>query len=112
MKVKLHRIIYILMAMGLLIMSALPLANATADAGGPTVTINQAATQADPTNEAPIVFEVVFSEPVRYFGDAGDVDFTGSTRPGDLTYTVAPPLFRFQFYKHLHNKCIWYDGHW
>ena len=33
----------------------------------PTVTINQAATQADPTTTAPIAFTVVWSEPVTDF---------------------------------------------
>ena len=36
----------------------------TIDKTAPTVTINQAATQADPTSTAPIKFTVVFSEPV------------------------------------------------
>ena len=34
------------------------------DAPAPTVTINQAVGQADPTNGSPINFTVVFSEPV------------------------------------------------
>ena len=36
----------------------------TYDVTPPTVTINQAAAQADPTNASPINFTVVFSEPV------------------------------------------------
>ena len=35
----------------------------TFDATAPTVTINQAAGQADPTNSSPINFTAVFSEP-------------------------------------------------
>src|SRR5207249_1054612 len=62
----------------------------------PTVTINQAAGQADPTSTAPITFTAVFSEAVSGFtgsdvvigGTAGGtktVDVTG----GPSTYTVA-----------------------
>jgi hypothetical protein len=57
------------------------------DATAPTVTINQAAGQADPTNASPINFTVVFSEPVTGFA-AGDVSFTGSTVGGTLVATV------------------------
>ena len=44
----------------------------TYDTTAPTVTINQAAGQADPTNASPINFTVVFSEPVTGFA-TGDV---------------------------------------
>ena len=64
----------------------------------PTVTINQAADQADPSNASPIDFTVVFSEAVSDFA-AGDVTLSGTagattavvTNPsGDLmTYNVA-----------------------
>jgi hypothetical protein len=43
----------------------------------PTVTINQAAGQADPTKTSPINFTVVFSEPVSDFATA-DVTLTGT----------------------------------
>ncbi len=89
MKTKLHRAIHILMAMGLLFMSVLPLTSAAAEEVAYSHHQQAAARANQPTK--PIVFEVVFSEPVRYFGDAGDIDFTGSTRPADLTYTVEPP---------------------
>ena len=56
----------------------------------PTVTINQAATQADPTNISPINFTVVFGQPVGDFL-TGDVDFTGSTTGGTLLGTVTNP---------------------
>ncbi|MGC1376872.1 MAG: choice-of-anchor Q domain-containing protein, partial [Anaerolineales bacterium] len=46
----------------------------------PTVTINQAAGQADPTNAAPILYTAVFSEPVVGF-DPSDINVTG-TAPG------------------------------
>ena len=53
----------------------------------PTVTINQAQAQADPTSATPIVFTVVFSEPVTGFANA-DVSFTGSTAGGTLAAAV------------------------
>lgn len=54
-----------------------------------TVTINQAASQADPTSASPINFTVVFSSPVTGFGDApGDVSL-GGTASGTLTATVS-----------------------
>ena len=40
-------------------------------AQGPSVTINQAAAQADPTLNSPILFDVVFSAPVTGFTGAG-----------------------------------------
>ena len=49
----------------------------TWDVTAPTVTINQAGGQADPTNTSPINFTVVFSEPVTGFTDA-DVTLSGS----------------------------------
>ena len=50
---------------------------ASADTTAPTVTINQAGGQADPTNASPINFTVVFSEPVTGFA-GGDVTLTGT----------------------------------
>jgi hypothetical protein len=84
------------------------------DVTAPTVTIDQAAGQADPTSDLPIRFSVVFSEPVTGFddpatdlvvnapagavatiGDAGDADATtytvtisGLTADGDVVVTV------------------------
>ena len=49
----------------------------TYDTTAPTVTINQAAGQADPTNASPINFTVVFSEPVTDFA-TGDVTLSGT----------------------------------
>src|SRR5439155_1690380 len=43
----------------------------------PSVTIDQASGQADPTNSSPINFTVVFSEPVTGF-TGSDVSFTGN----------------------------------
>ena len=53
---------------------------------GPTVTINQAAGQADPTAASPINFTVVFSASVTGFA-TGDVTITG-TAGGTKTATV------------------------
>jgi CSLREA domain-containing protein len=58
------------------------------DTTPPTVTINQAGTQADPTAAQPIVFTVVFSENVTGF-DAADVVVSGSA-PGVKTVNVIP----------------------
>ncbi len=61
----------------------------------PTVTINQAVGQADPTNASPIVFDVVFSVTVADF-DATDVTISGiaglpsiSVIGAGTTYTVS-----------------------
>ncbi len=67
----------------------------TWDNVAPTVTINQAAGQADPTNTSPILYTVVFSEPVIGFA-TGDITFagtaggakTGTVSGGPTTYTV------------------------
>jgi hypothetical protein len=59
----------------------------TYDGTGPTVTINQAGTQADPTSTSPIHFTAVFNEPVSGFGNT-DLSFTGSTAGGTLSAVV------------------------
>ena len=56
------------------------------DTIAPTVTINQAGIQADPTNASPINFTVVFSESVADFV-TGDVTI-GGTAPGTKTGAV------------------------
>ncbi|MCE5267958.1 MAG: peptidylprolyl isomerase [Planctomycetaceae bacterium] len=58
----------------------------TYDATSPTVTINQAGTQTDPTSSATIHYTVVFSEPVTGF-TASQLVF-GGTALGKLTATV------------------------
>ncbi len=66
------------------------------DQTAPSVTINQAAGQNDPTLDAPIQYDVVFSEPVTGF-TSSDVSLAGSTAPGATaavtgsgsTYTVS-----------------------
>ncbi len=55
---------------------------------GPTVTINQAAGQADPTNASPINFTVVFSETVTDFA-TGDVTLAG-TAPARTSRPSSP----------------------
>ncbi len=54
----------------------------TYDATPPTVTINQATGQADPTNASPINFTVVFSEPVSGF-PSNDIPSERDGEPGD-----------------------------
>jgi hypothetical protein len=68
----------------------------TGDVTRPTVTINQAAGQADPTNQSPINFTVVFSEPVADFaaedvtlGGAGAAGATAAVTGSGTTYNVA-----------------------
>jgi Big-like domain-containing protein/VCBS repeat protein/flagellar associated repeat protein len=53
----------------------------------PTVTVNQAAGQEDPTKVSPILFTATFSEAVTGFTDA-DVDTSASTAGGDLAAVV------------------------
>src|SRR4029077_20135907 len=59
----------------------------TWDVTAPTVTINHAAAEADPTNTSPISYTLVFNEPVTGFA-TGDVTFAG-TAGGSLTGTVS-----------------------
>jgi hypothetical protein len=61
----------------------------------PNVTINKGASQADPTSTSPIIFDVVFTEPVINFVSADvTVTFTGGGTPtavvsgGPTSYTV------------------------
>jgi Bacterial Ig-like domain len=60
--------------------------NASKDTSAPTVTINQAATQADPSNASTINFTVVFSESVTGFSGSG-VALSGTA--GATTATVS-----------------------
>ncbi|MBK6635619.1 MAG: M36 family metallopeptidase [Chitinophagaceae bacterium] len=59
---------------------------------GPTVTINQAAAQPDPTAVSPINFTVVFSEPVVGFA-TGDVTLGGTAGATTGTVTGGPTTF-------------------
>jgi hypothetical protein len=58
------------------------------DIAAPSVTINQALSQPDPTNASPINFTVIFSEAVTDFV-TGDVDLSGSTASGTLIGTIS-----------------------
>src|SRR5205823_10684162 len=60
----------------------------TFDTTPPTVTLNQASGQADPTNAGPVRFAVHFSEPVTGF-TGSDVSFAGSTVGGNLSAAVS-----------------------
>ena len=60
------------------------------DTTAPTVTIDQAAGQADPTNASPIHFTAVFSEPVSGF-DGSDVDLSGSAGATTAVVTEIAP---------------------
>ncbi len=65
----------------------------TLDTTAPSVTVNQASGQADPTNSSPINFTVTFSEPVTGFASA-DVSTTGSTATiGTKTVTGGPSVY-------------------
>jgi uncharacterized membrane protein YgcG len=57
------------------------------DTTQPTVTINQAAAQTDPTSVSPILFDVVFSEPVTGFDSPGDVTLSGTALPTTAVIT-------------------------
>jgi hypothetical protein len=70
----------------------------TFDKTKPTVAVNQAAGQGDPTNDSPINFTVQFSEPVTGFA-AGDVAISGTATTSTptvtgtgATYNVAVPV--------------------
>jgi hypothetical protein len=59
---------------------------ATLDKTAPTVTVNQASTQSDPTNDSPIYFTVTFSEVVTGF-DANDVTVVGISGTPSIVVT-------------------------
>ena len=63
------------------------------DTTAPTVTINQASGQADSTSTSPILFTVVFSEPVTGFGDsAADVTLSGTAGATTAVVTEVGPM--------------------
>jgi hypothetical protein len=66
-----------------------PGASITYDATAPTVTIDVASAQANPSNGSTVVFEVVFSEPVAGFG-ADDVTLGGTAEPTSVTVDGGP----------------------
>ena len=55
----------------------------------PTATIEQSGGQADPTNSASIVYDVIFSEPVSGFTDDSNIHFNLSTVGGTLSGVVS-----------------------
>ncbi len=61
------------------------------DTTAPTVTINQASGQVDPTGSSPINFTVVFSEPVIGFA-TGDVTLSGTAGATTATVTEVAPM--------------------
>ena len=58
-----------------------------------TVTLNQASTQADPTNASTVNFTTVFSEPVTDFDDAADVTLTGTAGATTAAITGGPSTY-------------------
>lgn len=60
------------------------------DITGPTVTINKKSGQADPTNISPVLFTVVFNEPINggtFTVGGGDIDLSTSTLGGSAVLT-------------------------
>jgi LPXTG-site transpeptidase (sortase) family protein len=62
--------------------------NYAVDTNVPTVTIEQAGSQSDPTNTSPLLFTATFSEIISDFTNE-DVSFTGSTATGSLTAAIS-----------------------
>ena len=62
------------------------------DTTAPTVSIDQATGQADPTDTSPINFTVVFSEDVIDFGD-GDVSLSGTAGATTAVVTGGPTIY-------------------
>lgn len=56
------------------------------DVAAPTVAINQAPLQPDPTTTSPVLFDVIFSEPVTGF-DGSDVVLSGSAAATTASFT-------------------------
>jgi hypothetical protein len=62
------------------------------DTAAPTVTINKANSQADPTNTSPIQFTVIFNEVVTGF-TAGDVSISGIAGTPSVSVTGTGPTY-------------------
>jgi len=77
----------------------------TYDVTPPTVTINQGASQADPTNSEPIVFDVVFSEDVIGFTN-DDVTITGMTGTPNVTVLGTGSDYSVQVSGAVHGETI------
>ncbi len=67
--------------------------NMTFDTVGPTVTIEQAAGQSDPTSSSPIHFTVTFNEDVSDFNDASDVVLSGTAGATSAVITGGPAVY-------------------
>jgi hypothetical protein len=65
----------------------------TYDSVSPTVTIEQAAGQGDPTSNSPINFTVTFSEDVTDFDDAADVSLSGGAGATTAVITGGPAIY-------------------
>jgi len=64
----------------------------TYDITRPDVTIDQKVGQADPTNTSPVLFTVVFNEPVDETSfTSGDISFSGTATTGAVTITEVAP---------------------
>jgi hypothetical protein len=61
-----------------------------------SATVNQAGGQADPTDQQPILFTVVFSEAVTDF-DASDVSVSGSANPQTINVTGSGTTYTVEF---------------
>lgn len=62
------------------------------DKTGPSVTVNQASGQTDPTSTGPINFTVTFSAPVTGFGSA-QVSLGGTAQPAVATVSGGPTVY-------------------
>jgi hypothetical protein len=67
--------------------------NIVIDTTAPTVTINQAGTQADPTNGSPINFTVTFSENATDFDDQTDVSLGGTAGATMVAISGGPRIY-------------------
>ncbi len=65
----------------------------TLDNAGPTVTINQANGQADPTGTSPINFTVTFNEDVTDFDDLTDVTLSGTAGATTAVISGGPQIY-------------------
>ncbi len=64
----------------------------TLDNSAPSVTINQAGTQADPTNTSPVVFTAVFNQPISTATFTNtDITIGGTATTGAVTITEIAP---------------------
>ena len=67
-------------------------ADVTFETTAPTVTVNQGASQVDPAGASPIIFDIVFSEPVTGF-TASDVSIGGTASHGTAILSGSGPAY-------------------